>query len=144
VNAEGWLQQGAPYRSVTREALPGSAAVWQTGTEFYDASTKRVYELPPLPRGHPRYTLTSTKDGSYTLRIATPQGPVDQTVTATEAQRTGADQISWSETWNGHKASLRPMVTPNTRLLHLHAAAGTTVDRNATAYFQHMTAPLFW
>ena len=246
VNAEAWFQQGAPYRSVTRETVPGSTAVWQSDSKLYDAATKQVYELPPLPGGHPHYTLTKTTDGSYTLRIAGPDGSVQQTVSATEAQslRNGADQISWSETWNGHKAALQPMVAPtarslkatmadqpndtslsfgaqlhrllqsgrarvdgrvtiddrsaikieipgadgklwmtyyvdpttyrpieydiygfgnpndvtrlvfhtyqllpvkgNTRLLHLHPAAGTTVDRNATAYFQHMPAPLFW
>ena len=42
-----------------------------------------------------------------------------------------------------HTYQLLP-VKGNTRLLHLHTAAGTIVDRNATAYFQHMPAPLFW
>jgi hypothetical protein len=246
VNAEGWFQQGAPYRSVVRETVPGSTAVWQSNSELYDAATKQVYELPSLPGGHPHYTLTKTTDGSYTLRIAGPDRPVQQTVSVAEAQglRDGADQISWSETWNGHQAALQPMVAPtarslkastadqpndmsltfaaqlhqllqsgrarvdgrvtiddrsaikieipgadgklwmtyyvdpttyrpieydiygfgnpndvtrlvfrtyqllpvkgNTRLLHLHPAVGTTVDHNATAYFQQMPAPLFW
>lgn len=158
--------------------------------------------------------------------------------------RSGADQITWAETWNGHKAALQPMVNPtgrfalttqvqqpndtslsfpaqlhrllesgharvdgrvtvdgrtaikielpgahqqlwmtyyvdpttyrpieldnygfgnpndvtrlmfhtyqqlplkdNERLLRLHPRAGTTVDRTATGYFQHLPPPLFW
>jgi hypothetical protein len=246
VNAEGWFQQGSPYRSVTRETLPEGTPIWQSDTEIYDPASKRSFVMPSLPGGHPRYTLAKTKGASYSLRIASPDGPIQQTVSAAGAQalRTGADQISWSETWNGRKATLQPLVMPTARslkastasqpndtslsfaaqlhqllqsgrarvagrvtidgrsairieipgahgklwmtyyvdprtygpieydnygfgnpndvirlvfhayqllpikgnasLLRLPTAAGTIVDRNATAYFQHMPAPLFW
>jgi hypothetical protein len=246
VNAEGWFQQGGQYLAVTRETLPAGTPIWESDTEIYDPASKRSFVMPSLPGGHPRYTLATTKGGSYALRIAGPDGPVQQTVSAAEAQalRTGADQISWSETWNGRKATLQPMVMPtarslktstasqpndtslsfaaqlqqllqsrrarvagrvtidgrraikiqipgahgqlwmtyyvdpmtyrpieydtygfgnpndvtrlvfhayqllsikgNARLLRLPRAAGTIIDRNATAYFQHMPAPLFW
>jgi hypothetical protein len=246
VNAEGWFQQGGQYRSVTRETLPGGTSIWQSDTEIYDPASKRSYVMPSLPGGHPRYRLAKTTGGSYSLRVASPHGPVQQTVSAAEAKalRTGEDQISWSETWNGRTASLQPLVMPsvrslkasianqpndtslsfaaqlhqllqsgrarvaghvtvdnrpaikieipgahgklwmtyyvdptsyrpieydvygfgnphdvtrlvfhayqllpvkgNARLLRLPTAAGTIVERNATAYFQHMPAPLFW
>jgi hypothetical protein len=246
VNAEGWFQQGGQYRSVTRETLPEGTPIWESDTEIYEPASKRSYVMPSLPGGHPRYTLAKTDGGSYSLRIVSPDGPVEQTVSAAEAQalRTGVDQISWSETWNGRTAALQPLVMPtarslkastasqpndtslsfaaqlhqllqsgrarvagrvtvddrsaikieipgahgklwmtyyvdpttyrpieydtygfgnpqdvtrlvfhayqllpvkgNARLLRLPTAAGTTVDRNATAYFQHMPAPLFW
>jgi hypothetical protein len=246
VNAEGWFQQGAHYRSVTRETLPGGTPIWQSDTQIYDPASNRLYVMPSLPAGHPRYTLAKTTGGSYTVRIDSPDGPVQQTVSAGEAQalRAGADQVSWSETWDGHKAALQPLVMPtyrslkasiagqpdatslsfatqlhqllqserarvagrvtidgrsairieipgahgklwmnyyvdpttyrpieydtygfgnpndvtrlvfhayellpvkgHTPLLRLPTTAGTTVERNATAYFQHMPAPLFW
>jgi hypothetical protein len=45
-------------------------------------------------------------------------------VTATEAHalRTGADQIFWSETWNGHKPALHPTIFPTARTLHMTQA----------------------
>jgi hypothetical protein len=246
VNTEGWFQQGGQYRSVTRETLPKGTPVWESDTEIYDPASKRSFVMPSLPGVHPRYTLAKTKGGSYSLRINSPDGPVQQTLSAAEAQalRTGAAQISWSETWNGRKATLQPLVMRtarslrastasqpndtslsfaaqlhqllesgrarvagrvtidgrsaikieipgahgklwmtyyvdpttyrpieydtygfgnpkdvtrlvfhayqllpikgNARLLRLPTAAGTIVDRNATAYFQHMPAPLFW
>lgn len=42
-----------------------------------------------------------------------------------------------------HAYQLLP-IKGNARLLRLPTAPGTIVDRNATAYFQHMPAPLFW
>ncbi len=246
LSAEGWFQQGGQYRSVTRETLPGGTPIWESDTEIYDPASNQSFVMPPLPTGHPRYTLTKTKGGSYSLRIVGPDGPLQQTVSAAEARalRTGADQIGWAETWNGHKATLQPLVMPtaqpltastasqpndtslsfaaqlhqllqsgrarvagrvnidgrsaikiqipgadgklwmtyyvdpttyrpieydtygfgnpsdetrlvfhayqllpikgNARLLRLPTAAGGNVERNATAYFQHMPAPLFW
>ncbi len=246
VNAEGWFQQGGQYQSVTRETLPDGTPIWQSDSQIYDPASKRSYVMPSPPGGHPRYTLVKTKDGSYSLRVASPDGPVQQTVSPAVAQalRTGADQISWSETWNGRTAAVQPLVMPtarsltasiasqpndtslsfaaqlhqllqsgrarvagrvtvddrsaikieipgalgklwrtyyvdpttyrpveydvygfgnphdltrlvfhayqvlpvkgNARLLRLPTAAGTIVEHNATAYFQHLPAPLFW
>ncbi len=98
VDAEGWFQQGAPWRSVTREQVPGQTPTWQTASRVYDPATKRVYVDPPFPSSHPRYTLTKHgRDGVITLRIATSYGPVRETVTTAQARglRTGADGIQW-------------------------------------------------
>jgi len=247
VHAEGWFQQGAPWRWVARETVPGHPTVWETETHIYDPAVKRAYTLPPLPSGHLRYTLSNAaNDGSFALRIETSRGSFDQSVTAAEAHalRTGADHVTWSQDWNGHRATLAPMVAPsdrsmkkmqarqpndtslsfpaqlhrllqsghaqvaarvtvdgrpaikielpgadhkpwmtyyvdpttyrpiefdtygfgstkdvtrlvfhayqqlpikgNARLLRLHTAAGTLTDRNATGYFRHSPATLFW
>jgi hypothetical protein len=120
VTGEGWFQQGGAGRWVTRETVPGGSAIWQTDSRIYDAATHRVYVMPPIPGGHPRYTLSKTgHDGSYTLRVDGPHGEVRQSATVTEAHalRTGADQISWARTWNGHQAALQPMVVPSIRSL---------------------------
>ncbi len=120
VNAEGWFQQGGPSRWVTRETVPDGTPVWQSDSGIYDVAANRVYVMPPLPGGHPRYTLTKgATDGSFTLRIATAHGPVRQTIPTSEARalRTGADQVTWSEDWNGHQATLQPMVFPSIRSL---------------------------
>jgi hypothetical protein len=120
VNADGWFQQGGQWRQVTRETVPGDAPVWQSDTAVYDPAAHQLYLDPPLPNGHPRYTLVKTgTGGSYTLRIATAHGTVRQTVSSAEAHalRTGDDVISWSETWNGHTAALQPGVGPSARSL---------------------------
>jgi hypothetical protein len=125
VNAEGWFEQGAPWRQVTGETVPGGATVWQTDSSqtnpsVYDSAGHRMYVMPPLPSGNPHYTVAkSGKDGSFALRIDTSHGPVQQTIPASEARalRTGADQISWSEEWHGRQATLLPMVGPGIRSL---------------------------
>jgi hypothetical protein len=109
LNAEGWFQQGAPYRSLTREQVPGHTPTWQTGSRVYDPATRRVYVHPPFPSSHPRFTQTKTgSGGTATLRIATAYGPVRATASAAQirALHTGADLIEWSEFWNGHKLVL--------------------------------------
>jgi hypothetical protein len=117
LNAEGWFQQGAPYRSLTREQVPGQAPTWQTGSRVYDLATKRVYVHPPFPSSHPRFTQTKTgQGGTATLRIATAYGPVRATASAAQirALHTGADLIEWSEFWNGHKLVLGATIIRST------------------------------
>ena len=116
-NAEGWFQQGGEYRSVTRVTLPGGTPIWESDGRVYDAATRRLYVLPPLPSGHPRYTLTRITAGSYSLRVLGPDGPIHQTVSAATARglRSGADQVDWAEAWNGHTARLLPLISPTAR-----------------------------
>ena len=109
LDAEGWFQQGAPYRSLTREQVPGQSPTWQTGSRVYDPATKRVYVHPPFPSSHPRFTQTKTgRGGTLTLRIVTAYGPVRATATAAQirALRTRADLIEWIQSWNGHELVL--------------------------------------
>jgi hypothetical protein len=116
VNAEGWFQQGAPYRSLMREQVPGRSPTWQTGSRVYDPATRQIYVHPPFPSSHPHFTQTKTgRRGTATLRIATSYGPVDATATAAQvrALHTGADRIEWSEFWNGHKLVLGATVIPS-------------------------------
>jgi hypothetical protein len=116
LDAEGWFQQGAPYRSLTREQVPGQTPTWQTGSRIYDPATRRVYVHPPFPSSHPRFTQTKTSQGdTVTLQIATAYGPVRATATAAQirALHTGADLIEWSESWNGHRLGLGATVIPS-------------------------------
>jgi hypothetical protein len=113
VDAVGWFQQGPPSRWVTRETVPGRTPIWLTDSGIYDPAAKRVFPYPSLPSAHPRYRLVKTgQDGFYTLRIATSQGPVHQTISAAQARglRSGADQILWIEGWNGHEVNLQAIV----------------------------------
>jgi hypothetical protein len=116
VNAEGWFQQGPPYRSVTREQVPGQTPTWQTSSRVYDPATQRVYVQPPLPGSHPRFTLTKDgRNGVITLRITTSYGPVRQPVTAAQARalRTGTDGILWVAGLNAsHRFFLDAAVVP--------------------------------
>ncbi len=98
LDAEGWFEQGPPYRSLTREQVPGHQPTWQTNSGLYDPATNRIYVGVRFPSSHPRFTQTRTdRDGIVTLRIATAYGPVRQTVTRAQARglRTGADAIQW-------------------------------------------------
>jgi hypothetical protein len=117
LTAEGWFQQGGARRSVTEQTEPGRGTIWQAGGRLYDTATHRVYLPPALPNGHPHYTLSKQVDGSYTLRVDGPDGLIEQTTTAAEADalRSGTDQISWAETWNGHRARLQPLIGPSSK-----------------------------
>ena len=109
LDAEGWFQQGAPNRSLTREQVPGQTPTWQTGSRVYDPATRRVYVHPSFPSSHPHFTQTKAGQGdTLTLRIVTAYGPVRATATAAQirALHTGADLIEWSEFWNGRKLVL--------------------------------------
>jgi plasmid stabilization system protein ParE len=119
LTAQGWFQQGGARRAVTEEARPGQGAIWQAGGRIYDTATRRVYELRPLPDGPAHPSLTRRRDGTYRLVVRGPHGPVRQTVTAAEARalRAGTDEVSWAETWNGHRARLAPLVGPSRRTI---------------------------
>jgi hypothetical protein len=116
VDAEGWFQQGPPYRSVTREHVPGQTPTWQTGSRIYDPAAKRAYAVPVLPNS-PRFTLKNDPDGIDTLRVATPYGPVRQTVSSAQARalRAGGDRIELIGAWNGRRFSVSAAITPRTR-----------------------------
>lgn len=116
LDAEGWFQQGPPYRSVTRERVPGQPPIWQTSSRVYDPATKRAYVVPLLP-DRPRFTLTDGLDGMDTLRVATAYGPVRQTVSRAQARalRAGTDGILLIGSWNGRKFSVSASVTPKTQ-----------------------------
>jgi hypothetical protein len=126
LDAEGWFQQGAPYRSVTREQVPGQTPTWQTSSRLYDPATKRVYVYPQFPSRHPRFTLTKTgRDDLVTLRIATSYGPVRETLTAAQARglRTGADLIQWIAGLNAsHKFFLSAGVVPRAQASNVGSA----------------------
>ena len=53
VNAEGWFQQGAPYRSVTRETLPGSTADLAVRYRVLRPATKRCMSCRRCPEDTP-------------------------------------------------------------------------------------------
>ena len=126
LDAEGWFQQGTPYRSLTREQVPGQTATWQTSSRLYDPVTKRVYVDPQFPSSHPRFTLTKTgRHGIVTLRIATSYGPVRQTVTIAQARalRTGADLIQWVAGLNAsHKFFLSAGLVPKAQASNVGSA----------------------
>lgn len=116
LNGEGWFEQGPPYRSLTREQVPGHQPTWQTSSRLYDPATHRVYLSVRFPSPHPHLTLTPRgADGSFTLRIATSYGPVRETVTAAQARgvRTGVDEIQWIAGLNAsHKFFLSANIVP--------------------------------
>lgn len=126
LDAEGWFEQGPPWRSVTREQVPGHQPTWQTSSRLYDPATKRVYVNPPFPSSHPRFTLTRRgRDGVITLRIATSYGPVRETVTTAHARglRTGADAIQWVASLNAsHKYFLGATVVSKAQAPHVSFA----------------------
>jgi hypothetical protein len=126
LDAEGWFQQGAPYRSVTREQVAGQTPTWQTSSRLYDPATQRVYVDPQFPSSHPRYMLTKAgRDGLVTLRIATSYGPVRETLSSAQARglRTGADLIQWIAGLNAsHKFFLSAGLVPKAEASNIGSA----------------------
>ena len=133
LDAEGWFEQGAPDRSLTREQVPGEQPTWQTDAGLYDPATRRVYLSTRFPSSHPRLTLTRRHTGGgYELRIATAYGPVHETVTAAQARglRTHTDAISWEAGLNAsHKFFLYAGIVPRAQ----ESAAGSAGPPSSTA-----------
>ena len=129
LDAEGWFQQGPPYRSVTREQVPGQPPIWQTSSRVYDPATKRAYAVPLLPN-RPRFTLTSAPNGMATLQVATAYGPVRQTVSRAQARalRAGTDGILLIGSWDGHKFSVSASVTPKAQATGSSVSAPTSTS----------------
>jgi hypothetical protein len=129
LDAEGWFQQGPPYRSVTREQVPGQPPIWQNDSRVYDPATKRAYTLPLLP-SRPRFTLTNGPDSMDTLQVATAYGPVRETVSKAQARalRAGTDEILLIGSWNGHTFSVSASVTPKTQATGSSVSAPTSTS----------------
>jgi hypothetical protein len=129
LNAKGWFQQGPPYRSVTREQVPGQPPIWQTSSRVYDPAIKRAYAVPLLPN-RPRFTLTNGPDGMDTLQVATAYGAVRQTVSRAQARalRAGTDGILLIGSWNGHTFSVSASVTLKTQATGSSVSAPTSTS----------------
>ena len=129
LDAEGWFQQGPPYRSVTREQVPGQPPILQTSSRVYDPATDQAYAVPILP-DRPQFTLTNSPDGMDTLQVATAYGPVRQTVSRPQARalRAGTDAILLIGSWNGHKFSVSASVTPKTQATGNSVSAPTSTS----------------
>ena len=129
LDAEGWFQQGPPYRSVTREQVPGQPPIWQTSSRIYDPARKQAYAAPRLPN-RPRFTLTKGPNSMETLQVATAYGPVHQTVSRAQARalRARADGILLIGSWNGHAFSVSASVTPKAQATSSSVSAPTSTS----------------
>ena len=119
LTAEQWSQQGPPWRSLMILHDAGGPVLREGGDgRIYDTQNHVLYAPPSLPSGHPKYTIKpGTKPGTDTIQFATKHGSVSQSISASDvrALRDGDEQTSWSETWNGHRAKLVPIVVPTAR-----------------------------